>query len=97
MKKIYILTIFSIVLFVPLLVNAETLKKVSYEKANIYFEIDSDAWTESESDSETKYVDRNWTSNCGELSTGSYDLYGELSEEEKEGLSRRKQQASNDS
>ena len=88
MKKIYILIVASIILFIPLLVNAKSLQKVSYEDAKIYFEIDSDEWTKTELNDERDYIDKKWNSNCGQITSGIYDIYSELSEEDTGGLSR---------
>ncbi len=84
MKKIYLL-LFVIALFIPFYANAKELEKFSYDKANIYFEIDKDVWHYKDFEENKDDV---WTSDCGTMTGGIQDIYSGLSEEEKGGFSR---------
>lgn len=84
LKNIYILLL-GLVLFIPFYVKAEELEKFSYDKANIYFEIDKDVWHYKDFEENKDDV---WTSDCGTMTGGIQDIYSGLSEEKKGGFSR---------
>lgn len=91
MKRIFIkicLTILiSIFMTTSLSAYAENKSKVSYDEAKIVFEIDLDSWTEEEVKDDSTYIDKMYTSDCGELSLGVYNIYSYLTAEENMGLS----------
>ena len=82
-----ILNFFAImVLFYPVTCFAQ---QITYNDAKISFSIDESAWTETSLTKERTYIDRKWTSDCGTIMTGTYDIYNEFSEDELEGVHRK--------
>lgn len=82
MKKIFI---FLLILF-PTFVNAQ---EIMYSDSKIKFEIDESEWSKADLSQKNTIIDKKWTSDCGMVTTGSYDIYKEISKDELAGVSRK--------
>jgi len=84
MKKI--IFFFILLTIIPICVYA---KEYEVETSKLKYSINETIWTEKSLSTEREYIDKKWeNSDCGVLMYGSTDFWGELSNEEKTGLSR---------
>lgn len=84
LKKINII-ILLLCLFSPIVANA---KEITYSSSKIKFEINENEWKQTELSQERTYLDKKWTSDCGMIATGSYDIYNEFASEDLDGVTR---------
>ena len=85
MKKA-LLSLFFFLIIIPSNVFAATIQ---YDDAKLEFEIDDNIWKSSELSKERQFIDKKWTSDCGMIATGTYDVYSDLTNDELNGLTRK--------
>ena len=83
--KIFLL----IILILPFNVLAEDLYEISYDEAQLKFDIDYDVWNEENLSEERNNIQDKWTNTCGTIMSGIIDIYDELDKEDLEGLERK--------
>ena len=87
MLKKFLKYLIVIILFLPISCYAKEI--VNYKNAKIKFEVDTATWTEEALSQERNYIDKKWSSGCGTIMTGTYDIYNEFLQEEAKKIPRK--------